>query len=53
MAGKYGMQATCKALVKARLGIDSGEPRLPIPSLSEEQTKHLLDEAKAIGVLSA
>ena len=53
LAGKYGMQATCKALVKARLGIESGEPRPPISSLSEEQTNQLLDEARAIGVLTA
>ena len=53
LAGKYGMQATCKALVKARLGIDSGEPRPPISSLSEEQTNQLLNDARAIGVLPA
>ena len=52
LAGKYGMQATCKVLVKACMGIDCGVPRLPISSLNEDETRQLLSEAEAIGVLS-
>ena len=52
MAGEFGMQATCKVLVKACMGIDCGVPRLPISSLSDEQTKQLLREAEGIGVLN-
>ena len=53
LAGAYGMQATCKALAKARLGIDCGAPRLPIPALTEAQTRDLLKDAEKIGVLKA
>jgi len=52
LAGKYGMQATCKVLVQARLGFETGIPRPPLSSLSSEETKNLIKEAAAIGILS-
>ena len=52
IAGKYGMQATCKVLVQARLGIETGAPRAPLSPLNSEETKNLLKEAMGIGILS-
>ncbi|MQF69383.1 dihydrodipicolinate synthase family protein [SAR202 cluster bacterium AD-804-J14_MRT_500m] len=51
LAGKFGMQATCKALVNARLHINAGSPRLPIASLTDEETKQLLREAQDMGLI--
>ena len=53
LAGKFGMQATCKALVDARLHINAGPPRLPIPPLTEEATRQLHIEARDMGLLSS
>ena len=53
LVGRYGMQAACKALVNARLGIDCGVPRLPIPALTDAQRSELLEEARDLGVLEA
>ena len=53
LAARYGMQATCKALVKVRLGIECGDPRLPIPALSEERKQELIAAAEKAGVMEA
>jgi N-acetylneuraminate lyase len=48
LAGKYGMQATCKVLTEAWVGVSSGAPRAPLLSLTEDETRHLLGEAAEI-----
>ena len=48
LAGKYGMQATCKVLTEAWLGIPSGAPRAPLMALTADETQNLLREAEAI-----
>ena len=53
LAGKFGMQATCKALVNARFNINAGHPRLPIAPLTEEATRQLLIEARDMGLLTS
>ena len=39
---RYGLHGTVKLLISTRLGIDCGEPRPPIPSLSSEDTDQIL-----------
>ena len=51
LAAQFGMQATCKALASASMGIDCGEPRRPIPSLSSEEKTELIDAAKSNGLI--
>ncbi len=51
LAARYGMQATCKALVDARMDMDCGVPRLPIPALSNDDRRELIAAARAAGVL--
>jgi dihydrodipicolinate synthase/N-acetylneuraminate lyase len=46
-----GMIAVLKVLLSARLGIDCGVPRLPIPALGEEQKQEVLREAAQLGIL--
>jgi len=43
--------ATLKAILSARLGIDCGVPRLPLPALGEEEKGEVLRQAKELGIL--
>ena len=52
LAGKYGMQATCKVLVQARLGIETGTPRAPLAALNSKEKNDLINEAVDIGILT-
>ncbi len=45
------MIATLKVILSARLGIDCGDPRLPLPVLSEEEKGEVLRQAKELGIL--
>lgn len=45
--------AAAKFLLGARLGIDCGEPRPPLPGLSEHQKTEILKHAQDLGILSA
>jgi dihydrodipicolinate synthase/N-acetylneuraminate lyase len=46
----FGMHAVIKVLLSERLGIDCGEPRLPIPPLTPEIRAEVLRRAEALGV---
>ena len=48
LAGKYVMQATCKVLTEAWVGVSSGVPRAPLLPLTVEETQNLLREAEEI-----
>ena len=45
------MIATLKLLVGARLGIDCGDPRPPLPALGDEEKREILDQAEKLGIL--
>jgi N-acetylneuraminate lyase len=49
LAAKYGMQSFCKVLCEERYGVECGNPRMPIPSLTVESKKHLIGEVKSYG----
>ena len=51
LAAQFGMQATCKVLTGASMGIDCGEPRRPIPSLTSAEKAELIDAAKSNGLI--
>ena len=47
------MIATLKVVIGARLGIDCGVLRLPLPALSDEEKGEVLRRARELGVLDA
>ena len=47
----FGFYAACKVLTGARLGIDCGNPRLPIPALAQDERDKLLQAASKLGVM--
>ena len=49
---KYGQPATQKLVLSAKLGIHCGEPRLPIPPMSDKEKKEVLSAAKDFGMLT-
>lgn len=53
LAAKYGMQATCKALSSEVFGEDCGDPRRPIPPLSDADKMALVKAAKQDGLIRA
>ena len=49
---KYGQPATQKLVLSEKLGIDCGEPRLPIAPLSDAAKNEVLSGAKTFGMLT-
>jgi dihydrodipicolinate synthase/N-acetylneuraminate lyase len=48
---KYGQPATQKLVLSEKLGIQCGEPRLPIAPLSDTEKTEVLAGAKDFGML--
>ena len=49
---KYGQPATQKLVLSIKLGVECGDPRLPIAPLSAVEKMEVLDGAKALGLLN-